>query len=130
MVDPTDTDPIHKIIADALAGVSGLNVHYQQIPQKAVYPCEVYNIATSDHEFSDDGPDGLAFYRINFQTWANSFEQCKQLHRIIKDIMRTVGGEFEPVGEQDIAPAPRDPDSKQFNLETEFEMWINYPVTG
>jgi hypothetical protein len=122
----TADDPIHGVVSRALNSQSGMVAFYQQRPQGDTRPCVVYTVPTSDHEYSDDGPDGLAFYRVNFTTWAPSFEECRRIHNQVKQIFRVTGGEFEPTDENDVEPAPREIDKDFFNLSTDFNLWVNY----
>lgn len=92
---------IDQAVYDRLKTLADGRVHFVRMPQKPVLPAVVYTVISSTEEYSDDGHDQLAEYRVQIDVWGTTRSQIVALMAEVKTAMRPSATDFDVTGEND-----------------------------
>lgn len=113
---------IDEDVYGRLKNLAAGRVHYVRLPQKPIYPALVYNIITSDEQYSDEGHAGLSEYRVQIDAWAKTREAASSLMSQAKSAMRAHFADFRVVNEYDNI-REREDETDLYRSSTDFICW-------
>jgi hypothetical protein len=104
---------------DALAGLVAGRVHPAFMPERPVYPCIRYMVASSEPDATLCGQTTLTLWRYRFDVYAPTHGDAVQLSESIKAIMRRFAWRNRPLMDID----GYEPEVRVIRRTLDFSIW-------
>lgn len=130
MPDSFEEDFRSLVRVPAVAAVVGERVRWGEIPKER--PCVILWNTTRDHDYTMDGPSGLKQAFVQLDSQAMSYQQAKDVARLITD---AIDAHMGIVGDTDIQgvfvrgsrdsdePVTGSPAQRYFRCSLDLEVW-------
>lgn len=115
------TDILAVLLADPIvSSLVGTRIHPLRLPQRGILPAAVYQRITVNPVNSLDGDSFLDNVRIQFTSWASTYEDATYLANAIRQAL-VLSGLFKIVTNLEIDT--EDKETKSYGVITDFSVW-------